>query len=243
MLIEKAIESWPEQAPPVARLNLYVRADRAQLWDLWAASRFPHLAVVVHGVQHFSEQPAKNSADIALAIDAVAHFMAGGTQFVAVMSDDSDFIALYAKLRQLAKGDAPFLWVLTDRPGTRSTTIRDYFPNDHIHVVSAPVADRAAPAPTAAPVSSDDVENPSEPFAAMAAAIIQELPVGPFKSTDCQPIIKERWPDHPMAEMPGPKFGTEFANEIWPLLEERGIKQLGTGPRRYEMTAEAKAAK
>ena len=65
--------------------------------------------------------------------------MAGATQYVAVMSDDSDFIALYAKLRQLANENAPFLWLLTDRPGTRSTTIRDYFPSDHIHVVSAPV--------------------------------------------------------------------------------------------------------
>ena len=236
-LIERAIESWPERAPPIARLNLYVRADRVQLWDLWAGSRFPHLTVMVHGVQHFSGQPTKNSADIALAIDALADFMAGTTQYVAVMSDDSDFIALYAKLRQLAKGNAPFLWVLTDRPGTRSTTIRDYFPNAHIHVVSAPVTESAAP------VSSDDVEEPSEPFAAMAAAIIQELPVGPFKSTDCQPIIKERWPDHPMAEMPGPKFGTEFANGIWPLLEKRGVKRQETMPRKYEMTEEAKATK
>ena len=242
-LIERAIESWPERAPPLAQLSLYVQADRVQLWDLWVESRLPNLTVVVHGVQRFSGQPTKNSADIALAIDAVADFMAGATQYVAVMSDDSDFIALYAKLRQLANGNVPFLWVLTDRPGTRSTTIRDYFPKEHIHVVSSPVTETVAPVPSAAPVSSDDVEDPSEPFAEMADLIIRERPVGPFKSTDCQPIIKERWPDHPMAEMPGPKFGTEFANEIWPLLEERGIKQLGTGPRRYEMTAEAKAAK
>ena len=102
-----------------------------------------HLTVVVHGVQRFSGQPTKNSADIALAIDAVADFMAGATQYVAVMSDDSDFIALYAKLRQLANGNVPFLWVLTDRPGTRSTTIRDYFPKEHIHVVSSPVTETA----------------------------------------------------------------------------------------------------
>lgn len=242
-LIESAIESWPEQAPPVARLNLYVRADLVQLWDLWAASRFPDLTVMVHGIQHFSGQPTKNSADIALAIDAVADFMAGATQFAAVMSDDSDFIALYAKLRQLAEGSTPFLWVLTDRPGTRSTTIRDYFPSAHIHVVSAPLTDRAEPAPSTAPVPDNDVEDPTEPFAAMAAAIIRELPVEPFKSTDCQPIIKKHWSDHPMATMPGPKFGTEFANDIWPLLKERGVKLVGTGPRRYEMTAAAKATK
>ena len=42
-LIERAIESWPEQAPPVARLNLYVRADLVQLWDLWAGSQISTL--------------------------------------------------------------------------------------------------------------------------------------------------------------------------------------------------------
>ncbi len=242
-LIETAIDSWPERAPPVAQLNLYVQADRAQLWDLWAGSRFPQLAVMVHGVQHFSGQPTKNSADIALAINAITDFMDGATQFVAVMSDDSDFIALYAKLRQLTKGNTPFLWVLTDRPGTRSATIRDYFPNDHIHVVSAPVSNGAASASSAAPVPSDDVEDPSEPFAAMAAAIIQELPVGSFKSTGCQPIIKRRWPGHRMASMGGQEFGKELASKLWPLLKERGVKRQETMPRKYEMTAEAKAAK
>lgn len=240
-LVVSAIESWPEQAPPVARLNLYVRADLVQLWDLWAGGQFPHLTVIVHGIQHFSGQPTKNSADIALAIDAVADFMAGATQFIAVMSDDSDFIALYAKLRQLAHGNTPFLWVLTDRHGTRSTTIRDYFPSAHIHVVSAPAMDRAEPAPSAAPEPSDDVEAPTEPFAAMADLIIRELPVGSFKSTDCQPIIQERWPNHRMASMEGAEFGKEFASKLWPLLEKRGVKRQETMPRRYEMTEEAKA--
>ena len=239
-LIEKAIETWPERAPLVARLNLYVQADRVQLWDLWAGSQFPHLTVMVHGIQHFSGQPTKNSADIALAIDAIADFMAEATQYVAVMSDDSDFIALYAKLRQLTEGNAPFLWVLTDRLGTRSATIREYFPNDHVHVVIVPATDRATPAPSAAPVSSDDVEDPSEPFAAMAELIIRERPVGSFKSTDCQPIIEKHWPDHPMAKMPSANFGTQFASEIWPLLEKRGVKIQRLTPRRYEMTAEAK---
>ena len=243
VLIERAIESWPEQAPPLAQLNLYVRADLVQLWDMWAESRFPHLGVMVRGVQHFSEQPAKNSADIALAIDAIAEFMAGATHFVAVMSDDSDFIALYAKLKQLAEGSTPFLWVLTDRHGTRSTTIRDYFPSAHIHLVNAPLTDRAEPAPSTALVPDNDVEDPAEPFAKMADLIVQEIPIGPFRSTECQQIIKTRWLDHPMAEMPGPKFGTEFANGIWPLLKERGVKLVGTGPRRYEMTEEAKATK
>ena len=237
VLIERAIESWPEQAPPLAQLNLYVQADRVQLWDLWAGIKFPQVTVAVQGIQFLSGQPTKNAADIALAIDALADFMIGTTQCVAILSDDSDFIALYTKLRQLAKGSTPFLWVLTDRPGTRSATIKDYFPKDHIHVVSALLPDNAEP------VSDDTLEDPSEAFAAMAVLIVQEIPIGPFRSTECQQIIKTRWPDHPMAEMPGPKFGTEFANGIWPLLKERGVKLVGTGPRRYEMTEAAKATK
>ncbi len=75
----------------------------------------------------------------------------------------------------------------------------------------------------------------------MADLILQELPAGVFKSTDCQPVIEKHWPDHPMAKMPSANFGTQFASEIWPLLEKRGVGlKEGTKPREYEMTAEAK---
>ena len=79
-------------------LNLYVAADRVALWDMWASSQFPQVSVTVKGIQHFSHQQSKNSADIAIAIDAVADFVMDITQFVAVMSDDSDFMPVYAKL-------------------------------------------------------------------------------------------------------------------------------------------------
>ena len=56
----------------------------------------------------------------------------------------------------------------------------------------------------------------------MVDLIIQEISVGPFKSVDCQPIIETRWPAHPMVGMPGQQFEVEFANKLWPILEERG---------------------
>ena len=105
------------------------------------------------------------------------------------------------------------------------------------------MVDHVEPASSAAPVSSDDVENPSEPFAAMADLIIRERSVGSFKSTDCLPIIKKHWPNHPMAKMERTEFGKEFASKLWPLLEKRGVKRQETMPRKYEMTAEAKATK
>lgn len=235
-LVETVIGQWPEDNPPLTRLNLYVRADRVALWDAWASSRFPQLAVTVTGIQHFTNSQSKNSADIAIAIDAVADFVMGTTQFVAVMSDDSDFMPLYAKVKGLAKAGVPFLWVMTDRTKMKASTIVDFFPNDHVHVVCVPTTR------TRTPAVDDEDRAGSTQWLEMAEFIIQEVPVGPFKSVECQPIIESRWSTHPMASMPGQQFGVEFANNLWPILEGNGVKLLRTSPRKYEMTPEAKSA-
>ncbi len=255
-LIENTIEEWPEGTPPPIRLNLYVQADRVSLWDIWANGRFPQLIVTVRGIQHFSNRQSKNSADIAIAIDAIADYVNGVAQFVAVMSDDSDFIPLYAKLKELHEGRAPFLWMVTDRAKTRSTTIRDYFPNDHIHVVQIPKPSqsmngggarsngpsRARPAGASGPLHVDDGKNRSDRFAEVADLIIEQIPVGSFRSTECQRVIKSRWPNDPMARMSSVRFGTEFANKIWPILDERGVELLSTKPRKYGLAQEVKDA-
>ncbi len=209
-----------------------------QLWEMWAENRFAHLAVTVRGIQHFSKQPSKNAADITLAIDAATDFVLGTTQFVVVMSDDSDFMALYAKLKELNQGETPFLWVMTDRDKTRSFTIRDYFPNDYIHVVRSPTKPKTQPkSPSRSPKG---VRDNAKQLTEVADLIMRRIDVGLFKSTDCQPIIKKHWPDHAMAGMSRPQFGIEFSNKIWPILKERGVKRQETKPRKYEMTEEAK---
>ena len=233
-LLKTIIEEWPKGFPPVMWLNLYVAADRVALWDMWASSQFPQVSVTVKGIQHFSHQQSKNSADIAIAIDAVADFVMDTTQFVAVMSDDSDFMPVYAKLKDLVGREAPFLWVLTDRAKTRSSTIKDYFPNYHVHVVSIPQTTRDLQEPL-----HNDGDN-SDQMAEMVNLIIQGIAVGLFKSTDCQPIIKSRWPHHPMASMASAPFGSEFASKLWPTLEKRGVQLSRVKPRRYEMTAQVK---
>lgn len=235
-LVETVIGQWPEGTPPLSHLNLYVRADQVSLWDAWASSRFPLLTVSVTGIQHFTSAHSKNSADIAIAIDAVADFVMGTTRFVAVMSDDSDFMPLYSKLKRLGGVAVPFLWVMTDRTKTKASAIEEFFPNDHIHVVHMP----ATISHSSGAVDGDQAD--STLWSEMAEAIIQEIPVGPFKSVECQPIIKSRWHAHPMASMPGQQFGLEFTNKLWPILEQSGVKLLRTKPRKYEMTSEAKDA-
>ena len=279
-LIENIIDDWPEGTPPPTRLNLYVQADRVSLWDIWANGRFPQLTVTVRGIQHFSRRQSKNSADIAIAIDAIADFVNGVAQFVAVMSDDSDFIPLYAKLKELETRRVPFLWLVTDRAKTRSSTIKDYFPNDYIHVVQMRKAAQAnnggevrsiasrrsrlagtpepstnqngknrsnasrrpRPAETPEPSTNENDTNRSDHLAEIADLIIRELPIGSFRSTECQPIIRSRWPGDPMASMSSARFGTEFANKIWPILGEHGVELLSKKPRKYGLTQEVKDA-
>ena len=243
--VKAVIGKWPETAPPLASLHLYVRADRVALWEMWASSRYPDLTVTVKGIQHFSHNHSKNSADMAIAMDAVADFVTGETGFVAVMSDDSDFMPVFAKLKDMAGGKAPFLWLVTDRVRTRSSTIEEYFPSSHVHTVNvtAPANDFILLRP-----GEDGKQTESRTFEdsnarvleEMADLIIRQIPIGPFKSTDCLPIIQARFPRHRISRMQGGSFGTEFTNRIWPLLEKRGVHVRSKRPRKYEMTSEAK---
>ncbi len=152
-VIEDLIRNWPSSIPTAGRLCLYVRAENLDLWEMWAKSQFPELAVVVKGVQHYSFHPSKNAADMSIAMDALSDMMLRRANWVVVFSDDSDFIGLYAKVKEIHEesgGDgrnAPFTWVLTDRRDTRSGTIRDYFPNDHVYTIKFPTGRRMSPAP------------------------------------------------------------------------------------------------
>ena len=184
---------------------------------------------------------SKNSADIAIATNAMADLIHKRITHVVVFSDDSDFISLYAAIRAepdipLADGKVPFLWIVTDREGSLSTTIKQFFPPDQLHVVTTSCCD------TQDSRASD--ESPNTIWEEMAREVVRDIPVGPFKSTDCQPVIKRHWADHPIANAGGPAFGIEFKNNVWPILENLGvkIKNPGKKPVQYEMTQEAKEA-
>ncbi len=175
-VVMSLLESWPTSAPGVTHLHLYVKADQTLLWEMWATSQFPTLTINVVGIQHFSTM-SKNSADIAMAMDAITDLLLSRIEFIVTISDDSDFIALYNKVREEVRkrkstyDGVPFLWVATDREGTRSTTLRDFFPNDRIHVVRYPAKETT-------PQEITSVE--AEPWDAMTQTIIEEIPIGVF---------------------------------------------------------------
>ncbi len=292
------IRRWPEDVPPPGKLNLYVRADHADLWRVWASHEFSDMEVVVKGVQHYTLSATKNAADMAIAVDAISDFNHNRVNHVAVVSDDSDFISLYAKLAEevngfdstYSNGNIPFLWVFTDRMGTRSALLQEFFPHKYIHVVDhrlfhqVQVEKRRAEAEAAAaidvaeaiteipaPIESEaEVEPEPEPDTPrrvpepepeveeeqpliseaqreaseterIALQLIRDMPVGKFKSMDCQDIIRTNFPGHHLSSADGPAFGTIFRKQVLPFMEKRGVKEIGNqSPRQYEMTHEAK---
>ena len=317
------IRRWPEGVPPPGKLNLYVRADHADLWRVWASHEFSDIEVVVKGVQHYTLSATKNAADMAIAVDAISDFNHDRVNHVAVVSDDSDFISLYAKLAEevngfdltYSNGNIPFLWVFTDRMGTRSALLQEFFPEKYIHVVdhrlfhqiererrraeaeaearavarSRHIQDRVEkevaeaeadtavaevndepPAPAQVQAESPPLEpEPDESRRApepepevveerpliseaqreaseterIAIQLIREMPVGKFKSMDCQDIIRTNFPNHHLANAGGAVFGTIFRREVLPFMEKRGVKDLpGQSPRQYEMTLQAKSS-
>ena len=290
------VRRWPKRVPKPTRLNLYVRADHLHLWSVWAKDAFPNVEVTVKGVQHYSLAATKNAADMAIAVDAISDFNHKRISHVAVVSDDSDFISLFAKLAEEV-GDArdvqdaqdddaqddglvPFLWVFTDRRDTKSTLLQDFFPERYVYTVNryalwdededddeyenaiddsargkdndggdddgSDEAERpSAPAPAAAPSPPPQPRSAAQSemteMERIAIQIIRDMPVGKFKSTECQGVIKDSFPNHQLAEADGPAFGIIFRRDVFPILEKRGVREIGNQkPRQYEMTHEAK---
>ena len=166
-VVQQVIAGWPPQHPPLAWLSLYVRADKVELWRMWAKDEYPALRIRVRGVQHFSNHRAKNSADLAITADAVADLITGQAAMVAVISNDSDFGALFVKVRELAE-TAPFLWITAPDAGLLSPEIERFIPARHRWDLSD--AGRGAPAAPLPPPSPASPPPVAMPVAAMPVA-------------------------------------------------------------------------
>ena len=258
-IVERIIDNWPADHRAVGSISLYVRADKEALWRLWAESAFPALDVRVRGVQHFSNHRAKNSADLAITADAVADLITGRVSMVAVVSNDSDFGALFVKIDELARGAqmdrTPFLWVTAPDAGGVSDEIEQFIPRQFRWDLSDTPALPAPPAPAALALSEPPSPEPSQPRRpstpsgdtagnstneAIAEELIRQLPVGKFKAADAHQVVRGRWPQHPAAGGAA-KMGQFLLNQLWPILQKRGVEMpRKSSPRTYEITQAAK---
>lgn len=166
-LISRIVSKWPDDYPPIGLLVLYVPADKTSQWRVWASSlmtdrtaratagvgwgrwRKPvsveHRELVkVRGVQHFSRSNSKNSADMAIALDAVDDLLLSQrADFAAVLSNDSDFYALFDKLQEIVTGlghpagEVPLLWVVAPSGNNLSPEIKRFLSPHFVWDLSA----------------------------------------------------------------------------------------------------------
>ncbi|MCY4416850.1 MAG: NYN domain-containing protein [Chloroflexi bacterium] len=259
-LVDRIVADWPWDHAPLGSLSLYVRADRVASWEMWAEAAYPDLRVRVRGVQHFTNNKAKNSADLAITADAVADLVTGQANAVAVVSNDSDFGALFVKVKELARSvgvePTPFLWITSPEAGGLSSELERFIPqslrwdlseSDRPSVAAEP-RERAQPAPPQLPVSERPAalpaalqpESSNSQNEAIADELIRRLPVGQFKAADAHQVVRARWSDHPSAGGAA-RMGQFLLNELWPILQKRGVTMpRKSSPRTYEITQAAK---
>jgi hypothetical protein len=245
--LSTAIGHWPEEFPSPTTIKLYVKADQTELWKIWANHNIHDVEVNVKGVQHYTLNGSKNSADISLALDALADLLKNRTKHIAIMSDDSDYVSLYLALKQeTGMTENPkklFKWFMSNRSGTRSQMLNEFFPSEYIHIVGcSAVSNISSDRNQQEDTNNEPTKNLSSEEEQIAVAIIRNIPVGTFKSADCKKLIKQNFPNHPMGKEDSATFGTHLADNIWPYLEKYGVKseKLARKPRKYEMTQEAK---
>ena len=166
---------------------------------------------------------------MAIVDDAVADFATGVVDHVAVVSNDSDFGALFVKIQELARrgGPPPFLWINPPGGGGLSSEIEEFIPEQlRWAVPPVPVAGK-----TAESTEDGGAELPSN--RRVAGWLMKEIPPGRFRAEDVRRIVERHCPDHPAAQSAG-ACGSFLAQQLMPLLETRGIRLVRQKPRIYE---------
>lgn len=238
--IISTIAQWPAEFPKIEMLQLYVTADQTQLWNMWASNEFPTVKLSVKGVQRYGSA-SKNLADMALILDALADLLKSRTTHVAVLSDDSDYVVLFAAINQEIPRDSrnkvPFAWFLTDRPDTHTSNLNNFLPTGYMHIVTC--AEKKPK--NGSPKKSVNNDAAQSEYELIAKTIIQNTPVGTYKNADWMKIVKQKFPEHSLAHEESAKFGLHFAENISPILVRYGVKLLkGRNTRKYELTEEVK---
>ena len=253
-VVEELSSDGADSAPTY--LSLYVRADKLELWRIWADGKWPQLDLRVRGIQHFtSGSSSKNSADLAITADATEDFALGRTGLVAVVSNDSDFGALFVKVREMAiQRDyerTPFLWVTSERGGALSPEVKRFVPDEFRWELPSGCTEQPVQPPVeqaqsggnnarSRPLMASSKKNLS-PEEQIARTMVRHMPVGGFKSSDARKIVNQHMPDS-SAPRGDAQFGKYLLDEIAPVLEDLGVEvnrdQKST--KRYAITEESK---
>ncbi|MYC31684.1 MAG: NYN domain-containing protein [Chloroflexi bacterium] len=272
-LISLIVSDWPTAYPPIGLLALYVPADKTSQWRTWASAlppvqqrglsssdmkswRDPILTqsrerLRVRGVQHFTRNGSKNSADLAIVLDVMDDLLLSQrADFVAVLSNDSDFYALFDKLYEIVTdrgghpvSKIPLLWVVAPNGNNLSPEIKRFLLPQFIWDLSEESASSSVAHQVANQhqelgnrTSDDHAGVPDDVGASaskgqLAISIVRELAgKGEFKSSVAHDIAKRFFPSLPEVNCDGPQFGMYLGDVLWPLIAEYGGRKSKPTP-------------
>lgn len=248
-VLKYALKEWDQDLPRITSISVY--GKKVALWRSslegmvnqlqgpWPFSNSrPRIRVL--STESYSRNQEKNAADIKLAIDACQDMLSGAVSFIAVLSNDSDFFALYEKSEELKVSPVaacPNLNLGSNRNGSAFL------------LINHPVGAGVSPALRLVPVS----HRKSLPAEAMlspvvitneeiAEAVIREIEIGHFGNSDIREILNgnEKLKEHRSVKLNDMDFDVFVKESIWPLLSERGVYLLKAMPALYGMSETAK---
>lgn len=272
-LITHIVSDWPAEHPPIGLLALYVPADKISQWRTWASALLlqqqpqerdgneqlswrESVSVMgqerlrVRGVQHFSRNGSKNSADLAIVLDAMDDLMlAQRIDFAAVLSNDSDFHALFDKMFEIVTGrghsisKVPLLWIVAPNGNNLSPEIKRFLPPQFVWDLS----EDSSSDDTISQIASHhhEIERRTNngnighledtgmgtPENDLAVLIVQEFAgKGEFKSSAAHDIAKQFFSSLPQVNCDSPQFGMYLGDVLWPLIAEYGGRKSKPTP-------------
>ena len=255
-LISLIVKQWPDGYPPIGLLALYVPADKTSQWRIWASALMSKSAlqvsaganqarwrepvpvahqerVKVRGVQHFSRSNSKNSADMAIVLDVMDDLLLSQrADFAAVLSNDSDFYALFDKLQEIITerghpiSEVPLLWIVAPNGNNLSPEIKRFLLPHFVWDLSAELGSAVLVAQTP---SEPDGISPS----VLAGLVSQMERSRQYRASDLHEICKSCYPTENVSQIDTAVFGSYLKNSA-PALSDLGVEVISTsGTSRY----------
>ena len=279
-LISLIVKQWPDGYPPIGLLALYVPADKTSQWRIWASALMSKSAlqvsaganqarwrepvpvahqerVKVRGVQHFSRSNSKNSADMAIVLDVMDDLLLSQrADFAAVLSNDSDFYALFDKLQEIITerghpiSEVPLLWIVAPNGNNLSPEIKRFLLPHFVWDLSAELGSAVLVAQT--PSEPDGTsqaavrqqaeariraQSPSEPDgispSVLAGLVSQMERSRQYRASDLHEICKSCYPTENVSQIDTAVFGSYLKNSAL-ALSDLGVEVISTsGTSRY----------
>ncbi len=258
-IVRYTLKDWDDILPRISRISLYGRNLNESLWKACIDGFIDEFKSHWHEVepevrivntQSFNRNQQKSVSDLCIVADAVEDMLSGSVSFVAVLTNDSDFIVLFDRAGRFKENglnncSAMSLIAASDRGGETEQRVPFLLIN---HPAEAGVSEalRLVPRPyirTLPDTAKESLEALTDED--VAEAIIQKFDLGAyFGYAEMQEVMQDDSVliKHTAAGYESEQFGKFVEASIWPILQSMGVARIQRQPAKYAMTEDAKSA-